>query len=480
MIKNRSLGGTRGLGSAKRGIGHLNQTPFQFEFEFRIEKVSNIKTQAKSVLLVLERREQLESTSLVPIVSGQAVFPNQTLKLDSTLFQKSTHSSNSTEKEFAEKMTKMALRLDEPRGKTIGKLHFDLSLYARTPSGSVNTVLELSNGASVHLTISSQYLAAGRRKVLGISRSSSRSSAASVSSGLTTGSGGLGRADSSIAGDDFLDDLDDLDDLLSDDDKLETSTKAKKSDRSVNIDLTSPESVFISSEGSKSSSSPLKSNRNPSKPKDNQQSSLQSVTVPTQSKTLSSEQLPSSQPVNKRVSVESGAQTRGNGIPEKPASRNSVSYAQLEAMRREIVVTKKESSKLNIELEEDRRTMASLRERIRVAKSLQAEDETEADDFSKIVVLQGKVRDIEEQNENLRAECDELCSELENRKSGLNKSMKQRMSSRRLRVELEALRAELKREPNLNEVRAELLQVQQKLTETKQKLSSIHTIIMSS
>lgn len=187
------------LGTA---IARTKAVPFKFQFDILVNGVKNVKDSAGFIVVIYERRNLLKGTSPVK-VAGKCAALKENISVEATLYRKDDPTGSST---FEEKLAKVAIRMEKPDGKTIGKLHVNLADYARVPSGSVFADLKMSNGSVVSTKIDSRLLASGKKSKKG---GDDGSSIASGMSAMTTGSGGLGddQSDCSFLDESFDSDL---------------------------------------------------------------------------------------------------------------------------------------------------------------------------------------------------------------------------------------------------------------------------------
>ncbi|KAA8493002.1 hypothetical protein FVE85_9274 [Porphyridium purpureum] len=277
MIKSKSSKLASSLGAPGRGVSHMSQVPSKFDFSVTVHRLEQMKSSKASLLVVMERRDKLESTPCKSGVTKNGTIEfEHTINMPMTLFQAKgnamspSRSSGLPSKSnpggvdaagaapgnFEEKLCKFAVRIGDPKGKSVGKIHINIADYARVPSGSKKVALMLNNGAKLICTIRSTFLSSGRKGPLAALQNGARS-VASSGTAYTRGSGGLGGADSSIAGDDFLDGLDDFDDMDDDFDDLNGGSlptapvvKAKAAHVSASERNTSYSDAGSNSEGS--------------------------------------------------------------------------------------------------------------------------------------------------------------------------------------------------------------------------------------
>uniref|UniRef100_A0A7S1TB17 C2 NT-type domain-containing protein n=1 Tax=Compsopogon caeruleus TaxID=31354 RepID=A0A7S1TB17_9RHOD len=176
-------------------VGHLAATPFKFDYSVMVVEVNNIKNSAGEVCVVWERRDKIVSTRLEKVASKKVGF-RVALNMEVTLYKKREAA------DYEPKMAKFAVRMGSADGRTVGKIHVDISKFARVPSGAVSQDLQLSNGSVLVLKIETRLNMSGRQ------RRGPGSTAGSERSALTTGSGGLSDGDASR--DESLDSLDSL------------------------------------------------------------------------------------------------------------------------------------------------------------------------------------------------------------------------------------------------------------------------------
>eukprot|EP00189_Rhodosorus_marinus_P013376 CAMPEP_0184738508 /NCGR_PEP_ID=MMETSP0315-20130426/1128_1 /TAXON_ID=101924 /ORGANISM="Rhodosorus marinus, Strain UTEX LB 2760" /LENGTH=392 /DNA_ID=CAMNT_0027206237 /DNA_START=263 /DNA_END=1441 /DNA_ORIENTATION=- len=169
-------------------MGHKTQISHKFYFNFDFTKIENLSRKDMEYVLILERRDKLQSSdSFRPDGNGCADL-SERLSMDATLFRAEDAL------EFQNKQVKIAVRFARMNGKTAAKIHLDIGKYAKAPSGEINVKLKMTNGVFVYVRIASSLVKPGNR-----------TSPSSLYSAMTTGSGGLSRT-----GDTDLDDLDDL------------------------------------------------------------------------------------------------------------------------------------------------------------------------------------------------------------------------------------------------------------------------------
>uniref|UniRef100_A0A7S0BDZ2 C2 NT-type domain-containing protein n=1 Tax=Rhodosorus marinus TaxID=101924 RepID=A0A7S0BDZ2_9RHOD len=176
------------VGAQVTTMGHKTQISHKFYFNFDFTKIENLSRKDMEYVLILERRDKLQSSdSFRPDGNGCADL-SERLSMDATLFRAEDAL------EFQNKQVKIAVRFARMNGKTAAKIHLDIGKYAKAPSGEINVKLKMTNGVFVYVRIASSLVKPGNR-----------TSPSSLYSAMTTGSGGLSRT-----GDTDLDDLDDL------------------------------------------------------------------------------------------------------------------------------------------------------------------------------------------------------------------------------------------------------------------------------
>lgn len=201
------------LGAGKGSIAHIGSTPSKFRLDFFIQYVDGVKSD-DAVCVVWERRDTLLATKAVMAKDAKAVF-RENLTMQVTLFRRADGGGESPK--FDEKKAKFALKKNDVDGKTLAKIHLNLADYVQGTSGTTFADIKLSGGVVMAAKIEATLLSSGKGKGGG-------DGASSKMSAMTTGSGGLNDADSSIADDDSIFDDGDLDDL----DGLAESAQAGK------------------------------------------------------------------------------------------------------------------------------------------------------------------------------------------------------------------------------------------------------------
>mmetsp|Transcript_15143 Transcript_15143/g.40623 ORF Transcript_15143/g.40623 Transcript_15143/m.40623 type:complete len:505 (-) Transcript_15143:307-1821(-) len=491
-MKKVVAGSSRSFGAAGRGVGHLAQTPYRYEFEFLLERVTRVKPGAKEALLVIERRNKLEATPLLPVAQREVRFgPEHKIRIEVTLFKKGGADSkqmvsnsgvrspplNAAAAGFEEKMTKIALRIEKPGGTTLGKLHFNLAEYAKMPSGTVRTELELNNGSVVYLRIASRYMATEKKPNL-ITAMKNKASSSVASSRFSRGTGGLGKAESSIANDDFLDDLDDLDDLIGDDDN--NAGEAGSSDDFQDL-KDEGENSFVATMP-KETAKDKATNDKATKDRLTKDKATAAQTDGGARRGVADlsddglndfdddlDDLETSAPQAIHTTAPVAAASAKKGDPKALQKEYDELVKQLEVARKQRQVAEKDLSASNQKLAEAQRRA---REAKRELDDLDAEAQgvlrdgagaQESEDAQLRAAIRAermRVADLSETNERLQ-------ETLELKREREQLSGAQHMSARRMRAEMEELRLQVLREPELDEVREELREVKARLIDIR-------------
>lgn len=112
------------VGTRVATLGHVLQVPHKFHFDVVVSRLEMIP-KGRTCVLVLERREKLESTNTFKGGPDRSAEVNEKLSLEVTLFRKEGNEN------FEMKNVKLAVRLGDKNGKTVSKIHIDISQYAK-------------------------------------------------------------------------------------------------------------------------------------------------------------------------------------------------------------------------------------------------------------------------------------------------------------------------------------------------------------
>lgn len=137
----------------------MGKVPFKFKFEIAVETVDKLTTSGDVVVVWERSATKLIGTKPVKVekTTRKANFNGDRIDCELTLYK-----SSPADKKFQEKVFKLAVRAGSNEGKTLGKIHLNLSDYVEVPSGTKRISAELTNGSTIIATIECQFLSMGK------------------------------------------------------------------------------------------------------------------------------------------------------------------------------------------------------------------------------------------------------------------------------------------------------------------------------
>lgn len=138
-----------------RSVRNIGKIPYKFKIELAIETVDKLTYDGKVVVVWDRGSNKVECTAPVQVdlTTRKAVFSSETMVQEVTMYK-----SQAADKSFMEKVIKLAVRADDQNGKTLGKIHINLSEYIDVTSNLKRVSAELSNGSTLILGLKCDYL----------------------------------------------------------------------------------------------------------------------------------------------------------------------------------------------------------------------------------------------------------------------------------------------------------------------------------
>lgn len=145
-------------------VRNINKAAFKFNYELQIESADKLMGSA-DVVVTWERGPKILSTKPAKIDKSTRVasFHGEPLSQEVTLFKKKKQGAS-----FEPKIFKLTVRVNNERGKVIGKTDIDFSDHVEIPSYNKRVAANISSGGRIILRFISTYL--GEAKSRGTSR----------------------------------------------------------------------------------------------------------------------------------------------------------------------------------------------------------------------------------------------------------------------------------------------------------------------
>lgn len=226
-------------------VRNINKSGFKFRVQMQIESVDKVMS-SSDVVITWERSNKVLASQPAKVdkQTRMAMFNNESLSQEITLFKKKKENSN-----FEDKVYKLYLRQGSERGKIVGRFDINLAEYVDIPSYSKRIGVSLNSGSRIICRLTSTFIGEAKTK---------RGSRGSASVGSSTfdleSENGSNDNETAADLDTNMNDLDDLDIGLDDPDSNYTNKSSSTQSNS---------SQQITRQGSASRQNPTIQQRNP-------------------------------------------------------------------------------------------------------------------------------------------------------------------------------------------------------------------------
>lgn len=141
-------------------VRNINKNGYKFRVQMQIESVDKVMS-SSDVVITWERSNKVLASQPAKVdkQTRMAMFNNESLSQEITLFKKKKENAN-----FEDKVYKLFLRQGSERGKIVGKFDINLAEYVDVPSYSKRIGVSLNSGSRIICRLTSTFIGEAKTK----------------------------------------------------------------------------------------------------------------------------------------------------------------------------------------------------------------------------------------------------------------------------------------------------------------------------